>query len=83
MTQPAWNRGDGQPDRRRLDEALDRILEHCRPVEVILFGSAARGELQDSSDIDLLVVLPPVPIIGETTSLMRLEPISKLRSGSN
>ena len=57
MTQPAWNRGDGQPDRRRLDEALDRILEHCRPVEVILFGSAARGELQDSSDIDLLVVL--------------------------
>ena len=57
MRQPAWNRGDGQPDRRRLDEALDRILEHCRPVEVILFGSAARGELQDSSDIDLLVVL--------------------------
>ena len=44
MTQPVWNRGDGQPDRRRLDEALDRILEHCRPVEVILFGSAARGE---------------------------------------
>ena len=57
MTQPAWNRGDDQPDRRRLDEALDRILEHCRPVEVILFGSAARGELQDSSGIDLLVVL--------------------------
>ena len=57
MMQPAWNRGDGQPDRRRLDEALDRILEHCRPVEVILFGAAARGELQDSSDIDLLVVL--------------------------
>ena len=57
MTQPAWNRGDGPPDRRRLDEALDRILEHCRPVEVILFGSAARAELQDSSDIDLLVVL--------------------------
>ncbi len=57
MTQPVWNRGDGQPDRRRIDEALDRILEHCRPVEVILFGSAARGELQDSSDIDLLVVL--------------------------
>ena len=57
MTQPAWNRGDGQPDRRRLDEALNRILEHCRPVEVILFGSAARGELQDSSYIDQLVVL--------------------------
>ena len=33
------------------------MLEHCRPVEVILFGSAARGELQQTSDIDLLVVL--------------------------
>ena len=52
-----WNRGDGQPDRRRLDEALDKVLECCRPVEVILFGSAARGELQSTSDIDLLVVL--------------------------
>ena len=45
------------PDRRRLDEDLDRILEHCRPVEVMLFASASRGEQQDSSDIDLLVVL--------------------------
>ena len=57
MTASTWNRGDGQPDHRRLDEALDRVLEHCRPVEVILFGSAARGELQETSDIDLLVVL--------------------------
>ena len=57
MTKPAWNRGDGEPDLRRLDEALDRILGHRRPVEVILFGSATRGELQDSSEFDLLVVL--------------------------
>lgn len=53
----SWNRGDGQPDPRRLDEALDRILQVCRPVEVVLFGSAARGELAENSDIDLLVVL--------------------------
>ena len=52
-----WTRGDGQPDRQRLDAALDRVLERCRPVEVILFGSAARGELRETSDVDLLVVL--------------------------
>ena len=43
-------------DHRRLDEALDRVLEHCRPVELTLFGSATRGELQETSDIDLRVV---------------------------
>jgi len=51
-----WNRGDGQPEPRLLDEALDRILQACKPAEVILFGSAARSELQDDSDIDLLIV---------------------------
>ena len=29
----------------------------CSPVEVLLFGSAARGESGENSDIDLLVVL--------------------------
>ena len=52
----SWNRGDGQPDPTRLDEALDRVLKVCRPVEVVLFGSTARGELRKNSDIDLLVV---------------------------
>ena len=53
MTDSTWSRGDGQPDRRRLDLARDRVLSHYRPVEVILFGSEARGELQQTSDIDL------------------------------
>ena len=57
MTDSTWNRGNGRPAQRGLDQALDRVLEHFRPVEVILFGSAARGELHDSSDIELLVVL--------------------------
>ena len=29
-------------------------------TEVILYGSAARGQLDDESDIDLLVVLPKI-----------------------
>jgi uncharacterized protein len=38
-------------------EALQRILQVCRPQRVILFGSRARGEATLQSDLDLLIVL--------------------------
>ena len=37
-----------------------RIVAHCDPLRIILFGSFARGEAGPDSDIDLLVVLPEV-----------------------
>jgi predicted nucleotidyltransferase len=47
-------------DARALDAALDtvvrRIVEIAQPDRIILFGSAARGEMGPDSDIDLLVV---------------------------
>ena len=39
-----------------LDEVIERIVEVARPERIILFGSAARGEMGPHSDIDLLVV---------------------------
>ena len=60
MADPKWDRGDGQPDPKHLDAAIETILDACgpcRPVEMILFGSEARGELIPTSDVDLLVVL--------------------------
>ncbi len=43
-------------------DALSRVARTLRDRfgarEVILYGSAARGELDEESDIDLLVVLP-------------------------
>lgn len=51
------NRGGGEPDRELLDEAIDTIRRHCEPIRIVLFGSGARGELRDDSDIDLLVVV--------------------------
>ena len=41
---------------------IDRIREYCagQPIERLsVFGSAARGELTDESDIDLLVEYLP------------------------
>ena len=41
---------------RMLDEVIRRIVQVAAPEQIILFGSAARGEVGPDSDIDLLVV---------------------------
>jgi predicted nucleotidyltransferase len=43
-------------DQALLDEIVRRIVEVAHPDRIILFGSAARGEMGPDSDIDLLVV---------------------------
>jgi predicted nucleotidyltransferase len=43
-----------------LNEVVDRIARQFNPVQIILFGSWARGEAREDSDLDLLVVLPRV-----------------------
>jgi len=39
-----------------LEEIVRRIVSVARPERIILFGSAARGEMGPHSDIDLLVI---------------------------
>ena len=39
-----------------LQEIVRRIVETVQPEKIILFGSAARGELGPDSDLDLLVI---------------------------
>lgn len=39
-----------------LDEIVRRIVDVARPQKIILFGSAARGEMNRHSDVDLLIV---------------------------
>ena len=39
-----------------LDEVVRRIVEVAAPERIVLFGSAARGEVREDSDIDLLIV---------------------------
>ena len=41
---------------RTIAARLAWILEACEPMAVILFGSAARGELTEASDLDLVLV---------------------------
>ncbi len=55
---------DGRWDGRTLAEivplAVEQIAAALDPVEIILFGSVARGEDGADSDIDLLVILDDV-----------------------
>ena len=41
-----------------LDRLVRRIVDLVQPQKIILFGSAARGEMEPGSDIDVLVVVP-------------------------
>ena len=43
-------------NRKVLDEIVRRILKVAKPEKIIMFGSAARGEMGPDSDLDILVV---------------------------
>ena len=42
----------------QLDELVNRIVDAVHPLRIILFGSAARGQMGPDSDVDVLVVVP-------------------------
>ena len=48
-----------QPDPRVIDRFVQTVVTAVSPLRIILFGSAARGEVREDSDVDLLVVMPP------------------------
>lgn len=50
---------------------VDRTVEGFHPIQIILFGSYARGEATAHSDIDLLVVFPELSSKREMTISIR------------
>ncbi len=43
---------------REIQEFCDRLVKEFNPDKVILFGSYARGEQREWSDVDIMVVMP-------------------------
>lgn len=39
-----------------LDGIIRRVVEAAQPEKIILFGSAARGDMNRHSDVDLLII---------------------------
>lgn len=46
------------PSRAVIDELIRRVVRAVHPLRIILFGSAARGDMRPDSDIDVLIVMP-------------------------
>ena len=46
------------PDQQIVSELVRRIVETVHPLRIILFGSAANGEMNANSDLDVLVIMP-------------------------
>ena len=46
-----------KPSAELLDEIVERIREAAHPLRIILFGSAARDEMHENSDLDFLIVV--------------------------
>lgn len=47
-------------DEQTIQEIVRRVLTVPKPDKIILFGSAATGQMTRDSDIDLLIVEPDV-----------------------
>lgn len=56
---PRWwgINADGTPDENKLAEVVDAIVDAADPEQIILFGSAAAGTMNERSDLDLLVIM--------------------------
>jgi predicted nucleotidyltransferase len=61
-----------------MEEALNALvqaLQYYQPQRIILFGSAARGEADAESDLDVLVIKDtPEPFVKRLEALARLCP---------
>ena len=59
-----------KPERTKLEELCARIVTIAHPTRIVLFGSAARGEMRANSDFDVLVVMPDGTHRGRTAALI-------------
>jgi uncharacterized protein len=41
-----------------IEYIVTRIVDEINPLRIVIFGSAARDESENGSDIDILVVMP-------------------------
>jgi len=60
-------------------EALPKLMEEFKPDKVILFGSRVKGNAQQGSDIDLIVISPlfkGVPFVRRMSAVLKKVPFS-------
>ena len=48
-------------EQKKIDRAVELLLQAASPKKIILFGSHARGEALNDSDLDLLIIFEGHP----------------------
>jgi len=48
----------GMTTENAIQMMVERLVDRFDPDQIILFGSQARGTAEESSDVDLLVIMP-------------------------
>ena len=66
---PIW-----APTPEKMQAAIERLVTAAQPTRIILFGSRARGDADDRSDVDLLVIKPRVENRYEELVALETEP---------
>jgi predicted nucleotidyltransferase len=49
---------------KEIENITRQIIEKYKPEKIILFGSAARGEFREDSDVDFLIIKENTPFFG-------------------
>ena len=47
-----------------IDRIVNQIIQKYKPLKIIIFGSAARGEFDRVNDLDFLIIKEKVPLYG-------------------
>lgn len=47
-----------------IESITEQIVAKYRPIKIILFGSAARGDYEELNDLDFLIIKDDVPLTG-------------------
>ena len=47
-----------------IETIVGQIIRKYRPMKIILFGSAGRGEYDEVNDLDFLIIKKDVPLYG-------------------
>ena len=47
-----------------IENIVKQIIQKYRPIKIILFGSAGRGEYDEVNDLDFLIIKKDVPLYG-------------------
>ncbi len=58
MAQEITTRGPALTAEEWFPAIIERLVRGFDPIQILLFGSRARGDARPDSDVDLLVVLP-------------------------